>query len=150
MAEWKMGQLAPTSNSQGQSEEMEWVRATTHKGQKGWVAWIDGPTRLIHCQEGQCVGFDNGMPEIALDDQSATLTVPHGRLDCTPNKSLDALAFDLRIISEGHMKPIQAELAAIARTLLLDLVAIEMAKKKSGEKSDRDNLEDGIKKIGHH
>ena len=35
-------------------------------------------------------------------------------------------------------------------TCALANLAVEMAKKKSGQPSDRDNLEDGIKKIGHH
>lgn len=134
----------------GTSEDFFYERGRTQSGQRGFVAWIDGPTRKVHCQMAKCIRSDGARCIVLTDDGETELTLPSGRMEPTENLALDKLAIDLRSESEFRMKPIQEQLAAIARTLLLDLVAVEMAKKKTGQGSDRDNLEDGIKRIGHH
>jgi hypothetical protein len=107
---------------------LEYERGDTRVGQTGFVAWIDNTTRRIHVKSGKCVRYDGYRCVIRTDDGEHELAVPKGRLEWSALAALEQLAIDVRAESEERMKPIQAKLNDIGRELLLDLVAIEMAK----------------------
>lgn len=122
-------------------------RGETRKGHQGWVAWIDDESREVHVAEAECIRFSgDGKPVVETIDGEHQLTVPHGRLQWSPAAACDQLAYDVRIEGERHIEPHQTAIARLARQMLLDLVAIEMAKAKSGGKPGG-LLEEGIKQL---
>jgi hypothetical protein len=129
-------------------EYLEQSRGETRVGHTGYIAWIDGMTRKVHVQKGKCIATREGFARILTDDREIELNVPHGRLQWSAAAACEQLAIDVREESERSMRPIQEKLAGVARQLLLDLIAIELAKKEAGGSESGKLLEQhGLKKL---
>lgn len=136
--------------------DIEHARGNTREGQRGWIAWIDSDSRQCHVKQAKCIQVQGRMCVVRTDDNEHTLTVPLGRLDWSASAALEQLAYDVRREGEGHMNAIQQEQArletrrgAIATAMLIDLVAIEMAKAGSGDEAALKTIGQSLQRLTH-
>jgi len=142
----EFSQAAPNAWSET-PDPLEWQRGTTRKGFTGWIAWIDDHTRYVHVKKATCISEEHAYVYVKTADGEHTMKVPHGRLNWSPVAALDMLAIDLREDGTKAMKPLQDRLAEITRVMLLDLVAIELAKSRQGEVEIGRNLQQELKRL---